>query len=82
MTHIPVGQIAKLSNLTLSDVELDKFGAQLDETVEYINNLQELHVENVKPTSSPAGNVNVYFEDGTQNARTLPAGTYTVSRIL
>lgn len=82
MTHIPVQQIAKLSNLTLSEAELNKFSKQLDETVEYIENLQELEVENVVPTSSPAGNVNIYFEDGTKNDRTLTAATYKVSRIL
>lgn len=82
MTHIPVNQIAKLSNLTLTDTELEKFGGQLAETVEYIQNLQELDVEGVTPTSSPAGNVNTYFSDGEKNIRTLPKGTYTVSRIL
>lgn len=82
MTHIPVQQIAKLSNLTLSEAELEKFGKQLDDTVEYIENLQELDVEKVKPTSSPAGNVNIYFEDGTKNKRSLPAASYKVSRIL
>lgn len=82
MTHIPVQQIAKLSNLTLSGAELEKFSKQLDETVEYIENLQELDVEKVLPTSSPAGSVNVYFEDGTKNVRTLPTATYKVSRIL
>ena len=82
MTHLPVQQIAKLSNLTLSGEELLKFSKQLGETVEYIDNLQELDIKNVEPTSSPAGNVNVYFEDGTKNERTLPQATYKVSRIL
>lgn len=82
MTHLPVQQIAKLSNLTLSGEELAKFSKQLDETVEYIDNLQELDIEKVEPTSSPAGNVNVYFEDGTKNKRSLPAASYKVSRIL
>ncbi len=82
MTHLPVQQIAKLSNLTLSGEELAKFSKQLDETVEYIDNLQELDIKNVEPTSSPAGNVNIYFEDGTKNERTLPHATYKVSRIL
>ena len=82
MTHLPVQQIAKLSNLTLSGEELAKFSKQLDETVEYIDNLQELDIKNVEPTSSPAGNVNVYFEDGIINKRSLPAASYKVSRIL
>jgi aspartyl/glutamyl-tRNA(Asn/Gln) amidotransferase C subunit len=82
MTHIPVQQIAKLSSLSLSDAELERFGTQLDQTVEYIENLQELDVEKVEPTSSPAGKVNMYFEDGTKNERALPPAAYKVSRIL
>ena len=82
MTHIPVAHIAKLSNLTLSEAELAKFGKQLDDTVEYIKNLQELDVQNVRPSSSPTGNVDVYFEDGMENERALPTASYKVSRIL
>lgn len=82
MTHIPVEEIAKLSNLSLSEAELAKFGKQLDETVEYVDNLQELDVAKVKPTSSPGGNVNMFFEDGKENERKLPISTYKVSRIL
>ena len=82
MTHIPVQQIAKLSNLSLSWEELEKIGKQLEDTVDFITNLQELDVEEVLPTSSPAGNVNVYFEDGMRNDRALHAAAFKVTRIL
>lgn len=82
MTHIPVQKVAALSNLTLTEEEQTTFAKQLDDTVEYMGNLQELNVHDVRPTSSPAGNVNVFFDDGTNNERTLPTATYKVSRIL
>lgn len=82
MTNIPVEKIAKLSNLTLETHELERFGNQLKATVEYVDNLQELNTEKVDPTSSPSGNKNVFFEDGTENVRTLPANSYKVGRIL
>lgn len=82
MTHIPVLKIAKLSNLVLSDAELEKFDRQLGDTIAYMSNLQELDVKLVRPTSSPTGNVNGFFEDGINNTRTLPAAAYKVSRVL
>lgn len=82
MSPIPVQKIAKLSNLTLNPQELEHFEKQLGQTVEYVENLNELNTEAVAPTSSPSGNVNVYFEDGTVNTRTIPRGVYKVGRIL
>ena len=82
MVNVPVQQIAKLSNLSLSNADLEKLGNQLDQTIDYVRNLQELDISKVKPTSSLEGNLNVFFEDGARNSRTLHPKVYTVSRIL
>ena len=82
MSTINLSHIAKLSKLTLSEAELNKFSSQLEETVEYVQNLQELPTEKVIPTSSPVGGVNTFFDDGAENTRKLAASTYIVSRIM
>lgn len=82
MSTINLSHIAKLSKLTLSEAELNKFSSQLEETVEYVQNLQELPTEIVIPTSSPVGGVNTFFDDGAENTRKFAASTYIVSRIM
>lgn len=82
MTHLPIDKIAVLSNLMLTKLESEKFQKQLDETVEFVDNLSELDTEHVIPTSSPSGNKNVFFEDGKDDSRKLSPGEYTVDRIL
>lgn len=82
MTGIPVDQIAKLSGLTVSDDEARTLEKVLDETLSYVNNLQELDVESVDASSSVSGSVNRYFEDGTPQTRSLPQSTYKVARVL
>jgi aspartyl-tRNA(Asn)/glutamyl-tRNA(Gln) amidotransferase subunit C len=76
--------LAKLANLQLSDEEVDKYLNQLEQTLEYVENLKELDTKNVIPTSHATQVENVYFEDGTKNERALHYENrkYTVKRIL
>ena len=63
--------LAKLAGLTLTDAEVEKNGAQLAETIEYIKNLDKLNTDGVAPTNSVVDLSNVTFEDGEKNTRAL-----------
>lgn len=63
--------LAKLANLHLTESEIKTFAKQLAETIEYVENLEEVDTENIKLTSSTVNTANVYFEDGKKSERTL-----------
>ena len=60
---IDVSHIAKLANLPLSSTEKTKFEKQLEETLEHVENLNEVEVRNIEPTSQVTGLENVTRED-------------------
>lgn len=64
--------LGKLANLFLTAEEIKKYQGQLEETIEYIKNLEELDTSNTKPTSQTTNTENVFFEDGMKNERLLP----------
>lgn len=64
--------LANLSSLKLTEDEINKFSEQLTETVDYVNNLNELNTENVSPTYQVTKLENIYFdEDISKNQRSL-----------
>ncbi len=63
--------LAKLSNLTLTNDEIEKYRKQLEETVEYVENLNELDTRKVEPTSQTTNLTDVFFKDGVENKRGL-----------
>ncbi|MCA9375142.1 Asp-tRNA(Asn)/Glu-tRNA(Gln) amidotransferase subunit GatC [Candidatus Dojkabacteria bacterium] len=71
LTKEQVLRLAKLLKLEISDSELEKIQFQLSETLDYIDNLSELDVNNVEPTSHTGNSKNVTFSDGTRSERTL-----------
>lgn len=60
---IDVKHVAKLANLPLEEDEIKKLGSQLEETLNYIEQLNEVDTKNIKPTSQVTGLVNVTRED-------------------
>lgn len=58
-----VNHVAKLANLTLTDAEKKKFEAQLSETVEYVEELDEVNTEGFDPVSQVTGLENVTRDD-------------------
>ena len=58
-----VSRVAKLANLPLSDEEKKKFANQLEETIKYIESLNEVNTEGVEPTSQVTGLENVTRDD-------------------
>lgn len=71
--------LAKLSKLQLSEKEIEKYLGQLEETVEYVDNLNELSTENIPPTSQTTGLSDVGFVDGKKNERNLSQETATAN---
>lgn len=61
--------LAKLASLTLNEAEIEKLTSQFGQTLDYIQNLDELDTSQTQPTNSVVDLSNVTFEDGTQNAR-------------
>jgi len=65
--------LAKLAKLHLTDKEIEKYQAQLGETIEYVKNLDELDTKNVEPTNSVVDLKNITFKDGEKSTRTFQA---------
>lgn len=60
---INVPHIAKLANLPISSTEEKKFKKQLEETIDYVKELDEVKTNNVEPTSHVTGLENVLRDD-------------------
>lgn len=60
---IDVSHIAKLANLPLSPAEKEKLEKQLEETLEYVEGLNEVETKNTEPTSQVTGLENITRED-------------------
>jgi aspartyl-tRNA(Asn)/glutamyl-tRNA(Gln) amidotransferase subunit C len=69
LTKKDILHMADLAKLTLSDEEIDKYLSQLEETISYVENLDELDTKNVTPTSHSVQLENVYFADGEENTK-------------
>ena len=63
VTKSDVEHIAKLAKLEIEDSEINEFTSQLNQILEYIEKLNELDTENVKPLTHPVEGVNVFRED-------------------
>lgn len=81
-----------MANLTLSDEEKKKFESQLEETIDYVNQLEEIDTQKVKPTSQVTGLENVVRKDeaapsfsqeeALQNTKNKQNGMFKVPAIL
>lgn len=58
-----VEYVAKLARLKLSEKEKEKFTKQLDQILKYVDKLNELDTEKVKPTFHVLPLKNVFRED-------------------
>lgn len=58
-----VEHIAKLSRLTLSQTEKERFANQLSDVLEYVGQLNEVDTTNVDPTAQVTGLDNIYVND-------------------
>lgn len=63
ITKDDVLKLARLSMISLSEEEVLKFQAELDEILSYIQKLADADVEGLSPTNQVTGLVNVMRED-------------------
>jgi len=94
LTTDEIKHLAKLANLPLSEEEIKKYSKQLEETIEYIENLKELDTKNTPPTSHTVNLKDVFskngeknrrgltIEEATKNAKNKKNGFFMVKRIL
>ncbi len=58
-----VKKLAKLSHLKLSEQEAEKYQAELNAILGYVEQLQSVDIEGLEPTYQVSGNKNVVRED-------------------
>lgn len=56
-------KLAELSNLVLTDKELDSFASELTEILDYVEQLQSVNIDGLKPTAQVTSLTNVVRED-------------------
>ncbi len=87
-----IAHVAKLANLSLTDEEKKKFEKQLEETITYVESLNQVDTKGVEPTSQVTGLENVTREDvvkpslsqedALKNAKSTYNGFFKVKGIL
>lgn len=60
---INIKHVAKLANLPIKETEIKNLESQLEETLKYIEHLNEVDTNHVEPTSQVTGLENVMRED-------------------
>jgi aspartyl-tRNA(Asn)/glutamyl-tRNA(Gln) amidotransferase subunit C len=63
LSKADVLHVAKLAKITLSEEEVEKFGKQLSEVVNYVGQLNEVDTQGVEPTSQTTGLEDVFRTD-------------------
>ena len=63
--------LAKLADLKLNSQEEKKIGNQLTETLDYVQNLNEINTQNIDVTNQMVDKKNEFFKDGSKNTRKL-----------
>ncbi len=62
-----VERIAALAKINLTEQEKEKFSKELSDILGYIEQLQEVDTENVKPVAQISSMVNVFRKDAARN---------------
>jgi len=63
VTKNEVEHIAKLAKLKFNENEIDEYTTQLNQILTYVDKLNELDTENIKPLLHPVDGENVFRED-------------------
>lgn len=63
MKPIDLGHVARLARLRFSDEELKKYEAQVEGILKFVDQLKEVDVTGIEPTSHPLSLSNVFRED-------------------
>lgn len=68
VTKKDVEKIAELARLKFSDEELNSLTPQMNEILSYMDKLNKLDTENVKPLSHPVEQTNIFRDDELKNS--------------
>lgn len=60
-------KLAQLARLALTDEEVDEFGRELSEILQYVEQLQSVDITGLQPTNQVTGLVNVMRDDVEKN---------------
>ena len=63
LTRDDVLKLARLARLTITDEEIEKYRKELNEILRYVEQLQQVDVSGLQPTSQVTGLKNVMRED-------------------
>jgi len=63
LTHIDVRYVADLARIRLTDAEARQFQRELDDILQYVNQLGELDTDGIEPTAHAAPRFNVMRSD-------------------
>lgn len=67
LTREDVLKLARLSRLSLTDEEVDEYLKELQSVLQYVEQLQDVDVSDLKPTSQVTGLTNVMREDAVKD---------------
>lgn len=76
LTKKDVIHVAELSNLALTDNEINKFLPQLTKILEFVGSLSEVDTKDIEPTSQTTGLVNRLREDVIDSTNSLKQDDY------
>lgn len=63
LTEEEVRKVANLARLELSEDEIEEYRRQLSEVLDYVEQLNELALDDVEPTARAVAQANVWRED-------------------
>jgi len=72
ITRDDVLKLARLSHISLSDEQVEKFTAELGEIMEYVEQLQAVDVSGLEPTDQVTGLTNVMRDDEVEKYQATP----------
>lgn len=67
LTRDDVLKLAQLARLDLSESEIEEYAVELSEILQYVEQLQSVDVEGLKPTNQVTGLTNVMRADAVQD---------------
>ena len=70
---IDVPYLAQLARISLNAEQVEKFGAQLQQIVAYVEKLKEVNVEGIEPTAHATPITNVFRADEPRTPTSDPA---------
>lgn len=73
LTAEEVRKVANLARLDLTEEEIEEYRRQLSDVLEYIEQLNELALDEVEPTARAVAQTNVWREDEVQPSLALQA---------